>query len=99
MTPDEIRQHHARIIERNRPFEAILTNPDFIEWQKAGPMAELQAIQNQIVQVDRTNASWKEEIAELVISYQAIARVLLITAQKSGAAIESKKKLKELDAR
>lgn len=95
MTTEEIKDAHARVIERNRPFEAILGNPDFVEWQKAGPIAELKAIQDQIVSIKRTDPDWKEDVAELVISYQAIARVLLLTVQKSGEAIASRKALKD----
>lgn len=97
MTIEEIKQHNARIIERNRPFEAILTNPDFIEWQKVGPLAELEDIKSKIVTIDRTSSTWKEDIADYVVSYQAIARVMLITIQKADESRKGKASLKELD--
>jgi hypothetical protein len=99
MTKDELIQSNARRIEKNRVFEGILTNPDFIAWQEAGPLAEMKLIQHEIVTIDRNDPLWKEKVAEGVIAYQAISRVIMGTVIKANEARESRKALKELDTK
>ena len=99
MTTEELLQLNARRIKDNQIFEGILTNPDFIEWQKQGPLAEMTEIQKKIVTIDRTQLDWKEQVASLVISYQAISTVIMGTVNKSNIAKDARQKIKELETK
>lgn len=99
MTDQELLELNARVIEKNRVFEGILSNPDFIEWQKAGPLQAMREISNAIVTIDRSIPDWKEKVAEMVISYQAVSRVVMGTAIGAEQSRGARSAMKELEKR
>lgn len=99
MTNEELLELNARRIKDNQLFEGILTNPDFIEWQKQGPLAEMGKIEKLIVNIDRTKPDWKETVCAYVISYQAISTVIMGTINKAAIATDARQKVKDLEMR
>ena len=58
------------IIGKNRKFENLLANSDFLEWKNEVIIPRLESIKSAILSVDRTNDNWKEIVCDAVISYQ-----------------------------
>lgn len=95
---EERRQLALRVLERNRAFESMEANPDFIEWRQEGPLAELEAIKEGIVSVSRETPDWKERVCSWVIEYQAIDRAMRQDLRLKGVEA-ARKALKELEAK
>lgn len=64
-----------RVIEKNRVYTALAATPEFLEWQEIGPKRSLETLRNRIVDINRADPLWKEQVCEMVIEYQGIVRV------------------------
>ncbi len=75
MTTSETQEKSARLLERYSYMEGLFANPDFVRWQQDVPETILNDLQERILNIKR-DGEWKEELAHLVTSYQAIRDAL-----------------------
>lgn len=59
-----------KVIEKNRHFENLLANDDFLKWKDETVAPYLESILAAIKAVDRTQDGWEKRVCEAVIAYQ-----------------------------
>lgn len=79
----------ARVLEKNKGLEGIYAQPDFQDWLELVPKAELDAIKDRIVKIDRSNPEWRNIVADLVIEYQALHRGIFTLTETRLQAVKA----------
>lgn len=86
MDPEEQKHRLLNIVEAARHYENLLANDDFLKF-KAGIVARMDSIIDQIKSVDRTQEGWKYRVCDAVIAWQEANLMYtntFILAQKSA---------------
>jgi hypothetical protein len=59
-----------KVIEKNRTFENLLANDDFLKWKDETVAPYLESIMGAIKSVDRSQPDWERKVCDAVIAYQ-----------------------------
>lgn len=86
-----------RIIEGNRHFENLLSNPDFLQWRESVVEPYLESVLSSISSADRAQEGWEKRVADALVAYQEGKKLYdyLFTMAAANASY-ARKQLKEL---
>lgn len=60
----------GNIIDRNRHFDNLMANEDFLKWKSENVEPYLQSILDSITSVDRSKEGWEKKVTDAVVAYQ-----------------------------
>lgn len=87
----------TNIVEKNRHFENLLSNEDFLKWRDESVEARLEAILDSVKTADRSKPDWRDRVCDAVVAYQeANLTYKILFGMAETAATKAREQMQEL---